>query len=161
MTSSHGDHERRRVHAWRLWGIGAVTAVLAGLLAETGILVARRYLLLPLFAPRGYGLWRDAAATAYVLGAGLVALAATLLLRVLLTATPRATLFFGWIMTGLTFFAVVLPLVSRRSNEMLAAGVVNLFIGLIVTSLLAGAARWARTRGGRAPRPAWQGGRAG
>lgn len=157
MSSSYADHDRRRVHAWRLWGVGALTAVLAGLLAKAGILVAQRFLLLPLFAPQGYGLWRDAAATAYVLGAALVALAATLLLRVLLTTTPRATLFFGWIMAGLTLFAVVIPLALHRSNEMLATCVVNLFIGLIVTSLLAGAARWALTRGIQAPRPAWQG----
>ncbi|MFI8180776.1 hypothetical protein OG539_19630 [Actinacidiphila glaucinigra] len=156
MSSSYADHDRRRVNAWRLWGVGAVAAVLAGLLAKSGILVAQRFLLLPLFAPQGYGVWRDAAATAYVLGAGLIALAATLLLRVLLATTPRAMLFFGWIMTALTFFAVVVPLTLHRSNEMLAACVVNLFIGLIVTSLLAGAARWALTRGGRAPRPAWR-----
>ncbi|MEU1617585.1 hypothetical protein ABZ479_09810 [Streptomyces sp. NPDC005722] len=159
MSSSHADHDHRRLHAWRLWGVGAATAVLAGLLAKTGITVAQRFLLLPLFAPEGYGLWRDAAATAYVLGAALVALAATLLLRVLLASTPRAMLFFGWIMTALTFFAVVVPLAVHRSNEMLAACVVNLFIGLIVTSLLASAARWALTRAGQSPRPAWQGGR--
>ncbi|WP_431959552.1 DUF6069 family protein [Actinacidiphila sp. bgisy160] len=157
MSSSHADHDRRRVSAWRLWGVGAATAVLAVLLAKSGILVARRFLLLPLFAPQGYGPWRDAAATAYVLGAGLIALAATLLLRLLLAATPRAMVFFGWIMTALTFLAVLIPLALHRSNEMLAACVVNLFIGLIVTSLLASAARWAQTRGGRAPRPAWQG----
>ncbi|WP_431947633.1 hypothetical protein [Actinacidiphila sp. bgisy167] len=159
MPSSYADLHRRRVRTWRLWFAGAAAAVLAGLLAKTGILVAQRFLLLPLFAPEGYGLWRDAAATAYVLGAGLVALAATLLLRVLLTATPRATLFFAWTMTALTAFAVLVPLALRPSNEVLAACVVNLFIGLVVTSLLAGAARWALTRGGPAPRPVREGSR--
>lgn len=157
MTSSYAEHNRLRVHTWRLWGVGLATAVLAGLLARAGIVVAQRFLLLPVFAPQGYGLWRDAAATAYVLGAGLVALAATVLLRVLLATTPRATLLFGWIMAALTLFAVVIPLALQRSNEMLATCVVNFFIGLIVTALLASAARWALTRGARTPQPAWQG----
>ncbi|MGW3242136.1 hypothetical protein [Streptomyces sp. NPDC001070] len=158
MTSSYAEHDRLRVHAWRLWGVGLATAVLAGLLAKAGIVFAQRALLLPVFAPRGYGVWRDAAATAYVLGAGLVALAATALLRVLLAATSRATVFFGWIMAALTLFAVVIPLAAHRSNEMLATCVVNLFIGLVVTSLLASAARWALSRRqGPAPRPVWQG----
>ncbi|MEU1626701.1 DUF6069 family protein [Streptomyces sp. NPDC020096] len=147
MTSSYPERDRPRIDAGRLWGGGFATAVVAGLLTEVGILIARGLLHLAIFAPEGDGLWGDANTTSYAVGAGVIALAATGLLHFLLATTPSATVFFGWIMALLTVVAVVIPLnVIGTRTELIATTVLNLLVGLVVTTLLISTAAGARAR---------------
>jgi hypothetical protein len=130
-----------------VWAGGIATAVVAGLAAEVGILVARGLFHLAIFAPQGDGLWGNANTTTYALGAGVIALVATGVLHFLLQTTPRATVFFGWIMALLTVVAVVIPLnVIGTKPEMISTTVLNLLIGLVITTLLISVAGGARAR---------------
>jgi Family of unknown function (DUF6069) len=147
VTSSYPERDTPRIDAGRLWAGGLATAVVAGLVTEVGILVARGLLHLAVFAPQGDGLWGNANTTTYAVGAGVVALAATGLLHFLLETTPRATVFFGWILALLTVVAVVIPLnVIGTSPGIIATTVLNLLIGLIITTLLISVAGGARAR---------------
>ncbi|HEX7658201.1 MAG TPA: DUF6069 family protein [Pseudonocardiaceae bacterium] len=141
------DDDMPRLDAGRLWAGGVATAVVAGLVAIVGILIARGIAHVMVFAPRGTGVWGNANTITYALVAALIALAATGLLHFMLVTTPRATQFFGWIMVLLTIVAVVVPLsvVSDR-DEMVATAVLNLLIGLVITMLLISVAGAARSR---------------
>ncbi|WP_052229654.1 DUF6069 family protein [Streptomyces sp. CT34] len=146
MTSGYLERDELRIDGGRLWAGGLATAVVAGLVAEVGILVARGLLHLAVFAPMGDGLWGDANTTTYAVGAGVVALAATGLLHFLVGTTPSGTTFFGWIMGLLTVLAVAIPLkVIGTSTETIATTVLNALIGLVITTLLIGAGGGART----------------
>ncbi len=147
MTSSYPEHDELRVDGGRLWAGGLATAVVAGLAAEVGILVARGLLHLAVFAPIGDGLWGDANTTTYAVGAGAIALVATGLLHFLVGTTPSGTTFFGWIMGLLTVVAVVTPLkVVGTSTEIIATTVLNALIGLVITTLLINTGNGAVTR---------------
>lgn len=147
MTSSYPERNELRIDGGRLWAGGLATAVVAGLVAEVGILVARGLMHLAVFAPMGDGLWGDANTTTYAVGAGVIALAATGLLHFLVATTPSGTIFFGWIMGLLTVVAVVTPLkVIGTSTEIIATAVLNALIGLVITTLLISAGNGARTR---------------
>ncbi|MFI9012089.1 DUF6069 family protein [Actinosynnema sp. NPDC053489] len=131
-----------------MWAGGAATALVAGLLAVVGILVARGLLGVAVLAPKGEGAWGNANTLTYSLVSAACALAATGLVQVLLATTPSATRFFGWIMVLLTLIAVVLPLSLDVSTEAkVFTAVLNLVIGLAITLLLRGvAANALRTR---------------
>ncbi len=126
-----------RVDAGRLWAGAVATALVAGLIAVVGILIARGLVGVEVLAPKGEGVWANANTVTYALVSAAIALAATGLLHLLLVTTPRATVFFTWIMVLLTLIAVVLPLslpVDLASR--LTTGLINLAIGLAVTSIL-------------------------
>ncbi|HEY0806677.1 MAG TPA: DUF6069 family protein [Pseudonocardiaceae bacterium] len=137
--------DRRPIAVGRLWAGGAATAVVAALVVVVGIIVARGLFDISILAPRGAGVWGDAHTATYALTAAAATLVATGLLHALLLLTPQATRFFGWIMMLLTLIAVFLPLAlivdlaSRMGTALL-----NLVLGIVVTSLLVGVAHGAR-----------------
>lgn len=147
MASQYPENDGTKVDPGRLWAGGVATAVVSALVAVVGILIARGLVHVPIFAPRGDGVWGNASTVTYALMAAVFALAANGLLHFLLVTTPRATQFFGWIMVLLTIVGVVVPLtVVTNTNEMLATSALNLLIGLITTMLLVSAAGGARAK---------------
>ena len=60
-----------------LWSGGIATAVVAGLIALVGILVARWLFKISFLSPRHEGAWGDASTAGYVFAAAAVALVAT------------------------------------------------------------------------------------
>ncbi|NUT52589.1 MAG: hypothetical protein HOV94_35680 [Saccharothrix sp.] len=133
----------------RLWSGGAATALAAGLTAVVGILVIRWLLDVPVLAPRGDGAWGNANTLTYALVTAAVALAATALVQLLAATTPNYTRFFNWIMMLVTAIAVVLPLSLGASlGSRIATAVLNLVLGLSITSALGGVARRATVRTG-------------
>ncbi|QFZ24342.1 hypothetical protein EKG83_18850 [Saccharothrix syringae] len=139
------DGTGRRFDAARLWAGGAATALVAGLLAVVGILVARGLLGVAVLAPKGEGAWGNANTLTYALVSAACALLATGMAQLLLATTPSATRFFGWIMALLTAIAVVLPLSLDVSTEgKVFTAVLNLLIGVAITVLVRGVAVGAR-----------------
>jgi hypothetical protein len=131
-----------RLDPARLWSGGAATAVVAALIAVAGILLARGVLDVPVLAPKGEGVWGNANTMTYALVSGAVALAATGLLQLLSVTTPRFATFFTWIMVLLTGIAVVVPLsLETEWSNKLATALINLVIGIAITSILNGVAR--------------------
>lgn len=135
---------RHSVNAGRLWAGGVATACVAVLVAIVGILIARGLVHVAVLAPSREGAWGGATTLTYALSSAGVALAATALLNLLLVTTPRARVFFGWIMVLLTAIVVVVPLsLSASLDARLATAIINLAIGLAITitlSSVAGAA---------------------
>ncbi|TWD80060.1 hypothetical protein FB561_1132 [Kribbella amoyensis] len=130
------------VNAGRLWAGGAATAVVAALIAIAGILLARGVLDVNVLAPEGEGTWGDADTTLYALYCALAALIATGLMHLLLVSTPRPRSFFGWIMGLATVVAAILPFVTDASTEsQIVTALINLAVGLAITTLLNGVAR--------------------
>lgn len=136
-----------QLDAGRLWSGGVATAVVAALIAVVGILVARGLLNVAVLAPEGEGVWGNANTMTYALVAAAVALAATGLMQVLAVTTPWFSTFFTWIMGLLTVIAVVVPLtLPADMSSKLAAALINLVIGIAITSILNGVARSAYRR---------------
>lgn len=130
-----------RVDAGRLWAGAAATALVAGLIAVVGILIARGIVHVDVLAPKGEGVWGNANTVTYALISAGAALLANGLLHLLMLTTPRATTFFTWIMVLLTLIAVVLPLSLPVDIESkLTTGLINLVIGLAITGILTGLA---------------------
>lgn len=141
----------KHVDAGRLWAGGVATAVVAGLIAIAGILVARGLFDVAVLAPKGEGVWGDADTAKYALWCALAALVATGLLHLLLVSTPRPLRFFHWIIGLATVVAAVAPFGTNGSTESkVATAVINLIVGIAVGALLSGVARAAQ----REPRPA-------
>lgn len=133
--------------AGRLWAGGLATALVAALVAVAGIVVTRGLLGVPVLAPKGDGLWGNANTATYALSAGAAALAATALLQVLALTTPRYGRFFTWIMALLTAIATTLPLALDTGLPSRAAtAVINLVIGVAITTTLNAVARTAIRR---------------
>jgi hypothetical protein len=137
----------------QFWAGGAATAIVAALIALVGILVCRWTLGIPILAPAGDGAWGNAHSGEYVLGSALAALVATALLYLLVLATPSPNMFFGWIMALATLAAVVYPFSTSAPLEQKGAtAIVDLVLGIAVTSLLtAVAARAVRVNRDRPP----------
>jgi Family of unknown function (DUF6069) len=143
---------RVRPDAGQTWAGGVATAVVAALIALVGILICRWTLGIPILAPAGDGAWGNAHTGEYVLAAACVALIATALLYLLMLGTPQPGMFFRWILGLATLAAVVYPFSTSAPIEQKAAtAVVNLVIGIAITSLLAEVAVRAMRRVG--PRP--------
>ena len=122
----------------QLWSGGVATAVVAGLVALLGVLAFRWLFHVPILAPASAGAYGDANTTVLVFAAAGVALLATALLNVLLVATPRPMIFFGWIIGLATLVAVMFPFsTSAPLSQKFATATVNLFIGIAIGSLLA------------------------
>lgn len=141
-----------RLDPARLWSGGAATAVVAALLAVVGILLARGVLNVPVLAPKGEGVWGNANTWTYALASAAIALAATGLMQLLSITTPRYQKFFTWIMVLLTTVAALVPLsLPVEWEHKLATGLINLVIGIAITSILNSVARSARERARRVP----------
>ncbi|MBY8848798.1 DUF6069 family protein [Saccharothrix sp. MB29] len=137
----------RRFAAATLWAGSVATALVTGLLAIVGILVARGLLGVDVLAPKGDGVWGNANTLTYALTSAACALGATALLQLLLATTPNAIRFFSWIMVLLTAIAVVLPLSLSVSPEAKAfTAVLNLVIGVVIVLLLRGVVGSARRK---------------
>lgn len=132
----------------QFWAGGVATAVVAALIALVGILICRRTLGIPILAPAGDGAWGNAHTGEYVLLAALIAIVAAGVLYLLALGTPQPGMFFDWIMGLATLAAVVYPFSTGASLDQKAAtAVVNLVLGIAITSLLTGvAARAVRRR---------------
>jgi hypothetical protein len=132
----------------QLWAGGAATAVVAALIALVGILVCRWLFNIPILAPKREGAWGDASTAGYCLSAAAIAIVATAIMHLLLIATPRPTVFFDWILGLATVVAVVFPFSTTAPlSQKFATAIVNLVLGIAITSLISGvAARSVRNR---------------
>jgi hypothetical protein len=139
---------RVRLDSAQFWAGAVATAVVAALIALVGILICRWTLGIPILAPAGDGAWGNAHTGEYVLLAALVAIAAAGVLYLLALGTPQPGTFFDWIMGLATLAAVVYPFSTGAAVDQKAAtAVVNLVLGIAITSLLTGvAARAVRRR---------------
>lgn len=145
---------RVRPDSTQFWAGGVATAVVAALIALVGILVCRWALGIPILAPASDGTWGDAHTGEYVLVAAVIALVATGLLYLLVLATPEPGTFFRWIMGLATLAVVVYPFSTSAPLEQKAAtAVVNLVLGVAITSLLTGVASRAIRRSVPPSRP--------
>ena len=147
-SSERASSPGRAVDARALWSGGAATAVVAALIALVGILVCRWLFGIPVLAPRQDGAWGDASTAGYAIAAAAAALAATAIMHLLLIATPRPQLFFGWIIGLGTVIAVVYPFSTTAPlSHKVATAVINLVLGAAIGSLVNGtAARVIRRR---------------
>jgi hypothetical protein len=142
MTVQPTQGGANTVAAGRLWAGGLATAVVAGLVAIVGILLARGVFGLPVLAPEEKGIWGDADTATYALWAALAAVLATGVLHMLLLSTPRPLQFFGWIVALTTIAAALVPVVASGStSSKIATGLINVAVGITIGSLLPGAAR--------------------
>jgi len=142
MTVQPTQGGAHAIVASRLWAGGLATAVVAGLVAVVGILLARGLFDVPVLAPEGEGVWGDADTVKYGLYAGLAALVATGLLHLLIISTPRPLRFFRWIMTLATIAAGLAPLaVNGSTSSKVATGLINLAVGIAIGTLLSATAR--------------------
>ncbi|MFI9811851.1 DUF6069 family protein [Saccharothrix variisporea] len=140
------DEVPRRYSPSRLWAGGAATALVAGLLAVVGILVARGLFDLAVLAPKGEGAWGGADTLTYTLATAGCAFAATGLLHLLLTTTPDPVHFFTWTALLLTAITAVVPLgLDLDEGSRTATAVLNSLIGIAITVSLRDVAR--RSRG--------------
>lgn len=118
----------------KLWAAGGATAVVAGLAALVGILIARTLAHVAILAPVGDGAWGNASTVVYVVLSAVCGLLATGLLHFLMVTTPRASQFFGWIMGLLIVVSMVIPLgLVVNTDDKIATALLNLLIGLAVT----------------------------
>jgi Family of unknown function (DUF6069) len=140
---------RVRPDSGQFWAGGVATAVVAALIALVGILVCRWALGIPILAPANDGTWGDAHTGEYVLVAACVALVAAGLLYLLVVAAPEPDTFFRWIMGLATLAVVVYPFSTSAPLEQKAAtAIVNLVLGVAITTLLTGVASRAIRRSG-------------
>ena len=139
---------RVRPDSAQFWAGAVATAVVAALVALVGILVCRWTLGIPILAPAGDGAWGNAHTGEYVLLAALIAIVAAGVLYLLVLGTPQPGMFFDWIMGLSTLVAVVFPFSTGAALDQKAAtAVVDLVLGIAITSLLtAVAARAIRRR---------------
>ena len=132
---------RVRPDSTQFWAGGVATAVVAALIALVGILVCRWALSIPVLAPASDGTWGDAHTGEYVLVAAGIALVATGLLYLLVLGAPEPDTFFRWIMGLATLAAVVYPFSTDAPLEQkFATAIVNLVLGIAITTLLTGVA---------------------
>ncbi len=132
---------RLTVEAGRFWAGAAATALVAALVGVVGVIVLQQILRIDLVFRDPFG--AGSAMSAYVLGGVLAALAAAGLLQLLVLTTPRPRAFFGWILGLATVVATLLPLTwTDELGSAIASGLVNLFIGVAVWSLLNGVLGW-------------------
>src|SRR5215468_5091790 len=131
----------RSIDAKQLWSGGVATALVAALIALAGILVCRWLFDIPILAPRGDGAWGNASTAGYTLAAAAAALVATAIMHLLLLASPRPRLFFGWIIGLATVIAVVYPFsTTAPMSQKVTTAVINLVLGVAIGSLINGTA---------------------
>lgn len=133
-----------RLHQQTYWAGVVATMVVAALVGIAGVVVLDGVFGIDLVAPpdlfgTGSDLWR------YAVAGAVMALVAGLVLMLLVTTTPRPTVFFSWIFGLLTLVAATVPFaVADSTSSAIATALLNLVIGLSILSLLAGVARRSR-----------------
>jgi hypothetical protein len=136
-SPSDAGANRVRPDSARFWAGAVATAVVAALIALVGILICRWTLNIPILAPTGDGAWGNAHTAEYALIAALIAIIAAGLLYLLVLGAPRPSMFFDWIMGLATLAAVVYPFsTSAPTEQKFATAIVNLVLGIAITSLL-------------------------
>ena len=136
-SPSDAGANRVRPDSARFWAGAVATAVVAALIALVGILICRWTLNIPILAPTGDGAWGNAHTAEYALVAALIAIIAAGLLYLLVLGAPQPTMFFHWIMGLATLAAVVYPFSSSAPfDQKIATAIVNLVLGIAITSLL-------------------------
>jgi hypothetical protein len=143
---SHGD--RPLVDARTVWTGGLATALVAGLVALAGVLLAKGLLDTPVLVVTPAQVVRSVTPVNYAGIAAAGALLATGVLHVLLRNAPAPLSFFGWIVALVTVITMAWPfLTDAPVISKIVTAVVNLFIGVSIGSLLAGVgARACRSR---------------
>jgi hypothetical protein len=156
--SAHDGHdaaEKLQVNANRLWTGGVATAVVAALVAEVGVLIARGLLDVPVLAPTEEGVLGNANTARLALVAAGAALAATGLMHLLLLFIPRPWQFFTWIMSLVTLAALLAPFATDAEiATKVATAAIFLAIGVAIGSLVSGVASSAVRLGGEEQPPA-------
>lgn len=121
----------------KLWGGGLATAAVACLVAFVGILIARGVFDVELLSPKRDGALGDSTTAVYVFMAGVGALAATLILQILVSLTPQPLAFFSWIVGLVMIMFAVMPFTTdAKLSSQVATSLINLFIGLVILTLL-------------------------
>jgi hypothetical protein len=137
-----GGRSGRSVDAGRLWAGGVATALVAALVAVTGVLIARGLFEVPVLAPTDEGTLGDASTIRLAAFAAAAALLATGLLHLLLLSVPQPRRFFTWIITLATIAAALVPFLTGAGlAEKVATSAITLVVGLAIGSLLSGVAR--------------------
>jgi hypothetical protein len=132
---------RVRPDSAQFWAGVVATAVVAALIALVGILICRWTLHIPILAPAGDGAWGNAHTAEYALVSAVIAIIAGGLLYLLVLGTPQPNMFFDWIMGLATLAAVVYPFSTAAPLDQKAAtAIVDLVLGIAVTTLLAAVA---------------------
>jgi Family of unknown function (DUF6069) len=132
---------RRIVDTGRLWTGGLLAGVVAAGVAIVGLLVVRGILDIPVLVDRD-GELVDASTWWYATAAFVAAMVTTGLLHLLLLQAPQPYRFFGWIAGLATAAAVLIPYATDAALESKAASsVLNLLIGLSISSIVAGLGR--------------------
>ncbi|MFF8909493.1 DUF6069 family protein [Streptomyces olivaceoviridis] len=131
----------RSVAAGRLWATGAATAVVAALVAVVATMFVRGVLDVPLFAPRGAGVWGDVTTGYLAAWAAAGAVVGTGLLHLLLLTVARPRAFFVWIAGLATAALALLPFTTDLAPDArLATAAVSLAVGATITGLLSATA---------------------
>jgi hypothetical protein len=142
---------RPQVDAGRLWAGGLATAVVAGLVALVGVLLAQGALDIAMVRPPLIPV-PGSFALRYAVTGAVLALLATALAHLLLASTPRPRSFFSWIVGLATAVGVVLPFtLDGTAAGRLATAVVDLVVGLAVLSLLSSVMARSLRPGSRVP----------
>jgi hypothetical protein len=132
---------RVRPDSAQFWAGVVATAVVAALIALVGILICRWTLHIPILAPAGDGAWGNAHTAEYALVSAVIAIIAGGLLYLLVLGTPQPNMFFDWIMGLATLAAVVYPFSTAAPLDQKAAtAIVDLVLGIAITTLLAAVA---------------------
>jgi hypothetical protein len=125
-----------QVDAGRLWAGGAASAVVAGLVAFVGVLIAEGLLDLTMVQPPLIPVG-DSLGLRYAVTAAVLALVATAVAHLLAVTTPRPRSFFTWIVGLATVVGVVLPFtLEGTTSGRVATAIVDLVIGLAILNLL-------------------------
>jgi len=136
---------RPTVDAARLWAAGIATAIVAALVAMVGTLLVRAVLRIAFNGPAESGVLGDSRTVLLCVLAAVGALAATGLAHLLLLSTPRPMTYLSWIVGLVTVVVALVPLLgSGPIAERVTSAVIYLVIGLVISSLVAGAGASAR-----------------
>lgn len=122
------------IDAPRLWAGGGASAVVAALVAVTGVLISRG-----LFDTEVVGVRSGVPVTflGFAVGAAFAALAATGLAHLLLLSTPRPLVFFGWIIGLTTVIGALWPFLTTETLPVrVATALVTLAVGICIGSLV-------------------------
>lgn len=137
-AEGRGTSNILELDARRLWAGGVATAVVAGLIAIVGIVIARGIFHVAVLAPKGSGTWGNANTATYAAAAFGVGLVATALIHLLLLSTPAPFTFFGWIMGLCTLAAVVAPFATDADlAPKISTAIINAIIGIAIWNLTA------------------------
>lgn len=136
--------EQTRADAGRLWAGGAATALVAAGVALIGVMVLDKMLDAAVLVPGAGRETAGEAMTVLPISAAIITLLATGLLHVLMTTTPQAPQFFGWI-SALVLALVVLQVFLSEAKLIteVQSAVLYLLIGIAMISSLLGVSRTA------------------